>query len=305
MGALRSVTGQEASWVDAVSPDDEVLLQLQQQFALHPITVEELRHPSRRSRCDRFAEYIYLVLHLPLWQPEEKTTKTVEIDILLKPNVLATVRYSSFAPLDDFFQACLSDPNRRNQCFSGNAFSIFHALCGEIFAFLMRQESHIDRNIERLDRIIFDEERYELLSDLRYVKRDILNFRRIVSQNQKVFEDLLVQEDFFGKEFYPYLRGLEGEYLRVKETIDLFYDTIAALENSHHLFLNFQTTALVKRFTLLAFATFPLALVVGIVNVTSVENPLRAVPGAFWMVVVGVAAVFVGMIIFFRQKKWL
>lgn len=290
--------------MDIEQPDSDILQQLGNQLALHPLTLEDLSNPSAQARAEEFPGYILLILHLPIWQTTEKRNQSVEIDLVYTPNLVVCIHYGPVAPLEEFWQALETNQNFADYVSKQpDNFFVFYEILRFIFKFLLRQLVHIQQKVEAVEADLF-KFKSELLSDLRDVKTDVIDFNKIAKQNYHALS-LLKEYQIFNRDQLTYLRRLQAEYQRILDQAQLFGQLVESLENSQSNFLNLQFTKTVRTFTILAFITFPLALIVNILGLGYRSNPLTDLSHSFWIVVIFVVITALVMIMYFRRKKWL
>ena len=75
-------------WLDLTNPTKEEIASLPDNFKVHPLIKEELRHPSPRPKIDLYDEAIHLVLHFPNENSTNKNdspnqTNHQEVDFVL------------------------------------------------------------------------------------------------------------------------------------------------------------------------------------------------------------------------------
>lgn len=295
--------GQINFW-DIEQPNSDILQQLSEQVTLHPLTLEDLSDFSAQPKVEEFSGYILLILHLPIWQAAEKRNQSAEVDLLYAPNLIACIRYGAVTPIEEFWRML-----ETNQHFSdylsqqpGNFF-VFYELLRFIFKFLLRQLAHIQKKIEVAEAELFN---FDLasLNDLRNIKMDVVDFVKIAEQNYHALV-LLKEYKVFNSDQLTYLRRLQTEYRRILDQAQLFDQLVGSLETSQLNFLNLQFTRTVRTFTILAFITFPLALIVDVLGLGYRSNPLIDLPHSFWVIVAIVVTAALSMIVYFRNKKWL
>ena len=56
------------TWIDIESPTAEEIEEVSKQFKLHPLISTELGQPSARPKIDPYHDYIYTILHFPIYQ---------------------------------------------------------------------------------------------------------------------------------------------------------------------------------------------------------------------------------------------
>ena len=129
----------------------------------------------------------------------------------------------------------------------------------------------------------------------------------IISEPQKIILESLkeVGGKFWGENIKIYLSDLAGDHLKIMQQVDNFKETASALEQTNSQLLNAKTNAVMQKFTVLAFLTFPLVLITSFFNVGAIDRLIDSNPFVFGSVFLLVLFVTILLLIVFRRKGWL
>lgn len=305
---MRTISENNLTWVDIEKPAQKDIDWLKNNFNIHPITLGELIPPSKREKVEQFHEYLFLVMYVPVFNPKKRTTRPVELDVLLTKSHLITIHNESIELLNDFYKNLEKEPALKEKVFGETSGHLFYWVAEEILNFAERQLVHVSKNINHIEDSVFKNVERDMIKEISFVKRDVLDFRIAVKPLHRIFNSL------YGKsfDFWPESRNLKiyfsdliGDYERVWSKADNFTDTINSLETTNTNLLNDKTNAIVKTFTILSFITFPAMLIATILQINTAYNPILGLPNAFWIIVGIVALTVAVMWLYFKTRKWL
>ncbi len=292
------------SWIDLVAPSAQEVRSLMTEFDLDPVIAQELTSPSAKSKVERRGHLLYLVLHFPALRAAHSRPEQ-EIDFVIGKDFLITTRYSNIDPLHSFAKAfevnaVLGRGNAEHggHLFVGMVRDLYHSLILECD----RMHEHLD-NIE--DKIFSNRER-EMVTQISMVGRMIHDFRRTLEPHKLMLESLEPHgERIFGQGFSYHVRTLIGEYERVRHTLEHLQEWLQELRETNNSLLNTKQNEIMKNLTIMAFMTFPLSLLVGILAIDTKHNPIVGIEYDFWIIlgILGLAALL--FFVFFKHKKWL
>src|SRR5688572_14418931 len=77
-------------WVALKDPDDAELAEMQEEFDLHPLAVEDARHGHQRPKIEEYGDCLFIVLHNIEVVGDE--LKVGEVDIFVGRNYVLSVR---------------------------------------------------------------------------------------------------------------------------------------------------------------------------------------------------------------------
>ncbi len=261
---MRQIYKGKITWVDITSPSQDDLNYLQKNFPLHPLIIKELETFSQRNKAEIYDNYLFLITHFPNWDPQKQISLPWELDIVISSQYLITVSYdeSSEAHLElkekiyqkDFEKEYLTDTVK-----------LLYFIFEHYLDFAARQITHIQTKINLIEEQIFQHKQDEVIPLLSFVKRDVLNFRRIF---RYLKEDLASLDRkgplLFGDKSKIYFFDLIGDSLKLDNVIENFKDTLESLENTNNSFINYKINILTKIYTIISFMTLPAILVIGL-----------------------------------------
>lgn len=302
---MRAVK-QKIIWIDFISPTPQDLEYLSQTFHFHPITIEELARPSTRSNVEHYDDYLFIALHFPIYDASLKTSRPLEVDILITRNHFITVRYEKLKPVDEFFEKCQRDPRVRERCLNETSGHLLYYFLEEMLNFSMRQLDHIVKKIEQIEDNIFKGFEREMIQEISVVKRDILDFRRIIKPYNSIFDSLINKgQSYFGKSLRIFFLDIQGDYLRVWNAVENYKETIESLETTNSSLVEIKINEVMKILTLLAFIAIPLTVVSQILSIDTIDNFLKNYPWSFIVIILVTIVLQINLYFYFRKRKWL
>lgn len=295
------------NWVNIVNPSTKDLQFLSEEFKIHPIVLEELLHPSVRSKIEQYDSYLYFIYHLPIYDCEQKTSRRGEVDFIITKEVLISVSYEKLEPIDLFIDKLDRDKNYKERVLGGATARLLYYLLEFCLSFTFRQLKHIDEKIEVIRKDLFSGKEHQLLESISYVKRDLLSFYLCFQPQQSIFKSLsIVGPHFWGPETQIYFSDLEGDYLRVLQYCINYKETIESFEGTNSQLLNTKMNSTMQKFTVLAFLTFPLILLTSIYQTGLITKPVLtdSITLDFWIEFGIVVAFTFTLLRIFRKKGW-
>jgi len=296
---MKTITENNLSWVDIEKPTQKDLDWLKNNFNIHTVVLDELIPFSQREKVEYFENYLFLAMHVPIFHQKKKTTRPIELDVLITENRLITIHNEPIEPLKDFIKKC-EKSDFKSKYFSSTTGHLFYWISEALLNFAERQLTHIGKNINQVEDKMFKGKERDLIREISIIKRDILDFRIAIRPLNRIFNSLANRGINFWPEKSDDLKicfiDLVGDYERIWSEIDNYTDTINALEDTHANLLSIKTNTIIKTFTMLSFITFPAMLVAAILQ----TNPVN-----FWIIAVVIVFTTTFMWLYFKTKKWL
>jgi magnesium transporter len=290
-------------WINIVSPKKLDIELLRKKFHFHPIILDELIHMSDRSKVESYEGYLYLVIHLPNYDPCLRSARQAEIDILATKDTFITIQYEKLEPISQF-EKHLANEKIKNHI--TNTGQLLHRLLGEIDNFSLRQLKHIEEKVKKISGDLFADRERDLLEEISHVKRDVAAFGIITWPERNILESLINSgTNFWGEGMRIYFNDALGDHWRVIHTLNNLKETLAAFEETNSQLLNFKTNEIMKFLTIIAFLTLPLTLFASMLQTRIVGDFFSQRPVSALSLLTLAFIVSVVLAVYFKKRKWL
>jgi magnesium transporter len=83
---LAELTAHGLTWVLLASPMADEAGQLAERFGWHPLDLEDVLSKRQRPKIDDYPEYLFAVLHFPVYDKAIQRLNAAELDVFLGPD---------------------------------------------------------------------------------------------------------------------------------------------------------------------------------------------------------------------------
>jgi magnesium transporter len=231
---IRSIMERKMTWFYIERPTSREVEFLAERFHFHPLDLDDVLSRIQRPKIDVYKDYLFIVLHFPIFDKENRIMRPSETDIFIGENYVVTVDCSGdLKPLARFFQECETDKKSRERYLGrSSGFLLYHILdrlVGSCFPILDK----VTRNIDDIEDIIFTRPVPGTVREISLVRRDLISFRRVVHPQIAVFETLekgeypflKEEEEIYFGDIADHIRKIWGGLEDGKEVIDGLADT--------------------------------------------------------------------------------
>ncbi|MBI2640934.1 MAG: magnesium transporter CorA family protein [Candidatus Sungbacteria bacterium] len=301
---MRELKVGNIKWISLLKPDADEIRELGGQFPqIHPLVLEELLTPTIRPRVENYDHHLYMVLHFPRFVPGFEKSIANEIDFILMQDVVITVQYDSIPVLEDFWHECEEEEIAKER-YGKTPIHLLYYLLRQFFATAVRELDQIQEEIDLLEEKVFTGQAKEILEDITFLKRDILDFRRALKPQHLTLESLTHQGTvLYGEKSKPFLADLLGEYLKAWNLLETHKETLDALYDTNRQLIAAKTNEVMRVFATLAFITFIPTAVANIYGMNIENLPFVDQANSFWIVLsfMGLATLLVYLALKWRK----
>ena len=299
----KLIDPKQVAWLNLVGLHDVATIeQVGGQFDIHPLQLEDILNTAQRPKFEETDANVFIQIRM-LHLKEDNTLYTEQLSMLLQNNLLISfqeIPQDVFDPLRErLFRPTTKIRHRKNDYL---AFAMLDAVV-EQYVFIIEK---FGERIEQLEDQLLQKPQNTHLEQINLYKREI-NFlrktvrpaRELVSQFKRS-DALLMQEST-----QPYLRDLEDQIVLATEAIELYKDMLNDLLNLYNSALNNRLNDILRVLTIFSVVFIPLTFLAGIYGTNFEHIPelhYKYAYPIFWVVLVLVA---LGMVWYFKRKKWL
>src|SRR5680860_343072 len=285
---IKQFKYKNVTWVDLTSPTQEEVENISKEFKIHPVAAGELRDISQRSKIDIYDDFIYLILYLPNHTNNTKIENTndhndVEIDFIIGKDFLVTTTYKEIDSMQEFGKILETNNLLEKDKKKTQAGYLFYYIIKHLYQSLERNLQLINHNLKKAENQIFTGQEKEMVVVLSSINKKLLDFRGTLKSHQGVLATLEASgQDFFGDKFNSYILSIKNEFNKVWYALENSREYFNELRQTNESLLQIKTNEATKTFTMLAFITFPLSLLVAVFGLRTDGTPLIDIKYGFW-----------------------
>jgi magnesium transporter len=254
---------------------------------------------------DEYPDYLFGVLHFPVYDKAIQRLNAAELDLFVGNGYLVTLPAVELLPVTRLFARSQEDDELREQLFSkGSGYLLYHIL-DDLFDYCFPILDKIGHKLDSIEDDMFEKRAEEVVRDLSNVKQEIISYRKIIKPERSTLRLLERQiERFLPEDLELYFDDIVDASERIWDLLDNFKEVVEALEDTNESVISHRQNDVLRILTVVSVVLLPLTLITGIFGM-NVRFPGWETATAFWAIAGGMLALAVGLIAFFRYKRWL
>jgi magnesium transporter len=304
---VRERTASGLTWVNAVAPDVDTATTLAERFGWHPLDVEDVVSKRQRPKVDDYDEegYLFTVLHFPVYDKQVQRLNAAELDLFIGQDYLVTIPNRELLPVTGLFARCESDEEFRSQLFAKGAGRVLYEVLDDLFDYCFPILDKIGHKLDRIEDEMFEGASQEVVRDISNVKQEIISYRKVIKPERSTLRVLERRVDrFLPEELEDYFDDIVDAAERIWDQLDNYKEVIEGLESTNESVISHRQNDVLRLLTLISVTMLPLTLITSVFGM-NVLFPGEGTRAAFWVIAAALVATLVGMVAFFRLKRWL
>ena len=290
-------------WIGLHEPDEALLREVQQEFGLHDLAVEDAHRAHQRPKLERYGDSLFVALRTAQMDPATRRADFGETHIFVGPRYVVSVRHGASVSYAEVRGRCEATPQQLRKGPGYVLYALMDFIVDQYFPIVEALEEDLDALEEEIFGRTLDR---ETTARIYRLKRDLLEVKRAVSPLVDVcnrltrFEDDLIPEDT-----RLYFRDIYDHAIRINEMVDTARELLTtAFEANLSLISVGQNESMKKLAAWAAIIAVP-TLIAGVYGMN-----FQHMPELGWMLgypaaMAAMLGTCVGLYVHFKRSGWL
>jgi len=284
----------------------ELLGELGELFGLHMLALEDVVNTGQRPKVDAYDAQIFVVMSRPVMKDEG--VHTDQVSLFLGERFVVSFVAGSAEPFEPVRTRLRPEGSRmRERGADYLLYTLLDLVVDEGFPLL----EAIGEQVEEIELDLLENPVPKTLARIHRLKRDLLLLRRMLWPQREVANSLARDEQFLVKpETRPYLRDCYDHTIQVMDLIETYRDMAAGMLDVYLSSASNRLNEVMRVLTVIATVFIPPTFIVGVYGMNFDRRagpwnmPELGWPYGYlfaWVVILGL---IVGMLAFFKRRKW-
>jgi magnesium transporter len=292
------------SWVNLTGIHDVSLFgDLGAAFAIHPLALEDILNTQHRPKLEEYDDFTLIILKMLYFNDKARAVEAEQVSLIVGSNYVLTFQEREGDLFDGVRERLQRSHGRIRQRGSDYlAYALIDSIVDGYFQILEK----IGDCLADLEEGLLADPSQELQGLVHHFKRELMLLRKSVWPLREVIGQLQKGElGLISEGTRAFLRDLYDHTIQVLDTVELYRDTVSGLHDLYLSSVSNRMNEIMKVLTIMASIFIPLSFIAGVYGMNFEFMPeLKWRWGYFavWGVMLGC---FIGMVYYFRKRKWL
>jgi magnesium transporter len=276
---------------------------LGEHYNLHPLVLEDIVNTSQRPKIDDYNDYIFLVAQMMYYDSEEQIVNE-QISFILGPNYVLTFQEAEGDVFDSLRDRIRNSKGRVRQ--HGSDY-LLYALIDSIVDHYYAIIETMGNKVEELEDQLFEGlKEDEITNEIQILKREILKIRRAIFPLREIINRIEKSESkLIEEKTQRYFSDVYDHVIQISETIEIYREMIWILMDMYMTNISNKMNEVMKVLTIIATIFIPLTFIAGIYGMNFQYIPELELKNGYFYIWGLMILIFIGMLYYFKRKKWL
>lgn len=291
------------SWINIDGlHNTDMIDRLGKNFDLHPLLLEDLLNTKHRPKTEEFDNYTFVTLKMLGVSKDKKSIITEQVSFILGNNWLISFQEKQGDVFDVVRERLRGSMGNIRKL--GADYLLYRLLDIVVDNYFFVTE-HFSDVTEKLEAQVLKNPDPSSLHKIQQVKKQLIALRKAVNPLREAVSLLEKDTKLFKEGTKRYLRDIYEHIIHVNDTIESQRDSLSSIMDLYHTSVSNRMNEIMKVLTIISTIFIPLTFIAGIYGMN-----FEIIPELKWKYgYLGVwglmIVIFIGMVIYFKRKKWL
>jgi magnesium transporter len=307
---FAELTTNGLTWIHLNEPGPLEAAYLADRFGFHELDIEDVLSKRQRPKIDEYPEYLFTVLHFPIYDKQVQRLNAAELDVFLGQDFLVTIANVELLPVTYLFRRCEEDVELREELFSkGSGYLLYHVL-DDLFDYCFPILDKIGHKLDAIEDGLFEGRSEEIVRDISNAKQEIIAYRKIIKPERATLRLLeRYTQRFLPHDLELYFDDIVDAAERIWDLLDNYKEVMEALESTNESVLAHRFNDVLRILTVFSIVFLPATLIASIwgmnIGLPGGGDPATSGHMVFWIIIAAMIAGLIAMVAYFRHKRWL
>ena len=270
-------------------------------YNIHPLTLEDIVHIDQRPKFEEFDNYILAIMRMINYDAE---VVSEQLSIVLLENTVISFQEPHGGDAFDIIR------NRLRQCKGRvrrlGADYLFYALIDAVVDCYFTAIEKIGDRVEEIEEEIMNEPKKESLKQLYRLKREVIFLRKQVWPLRDLIANLIRSETvLITPSTDLFLRDIQDHSTRIIDTVETYRDLLSGIMDIYLSTNANKMNEVMKVLTIMSSIFIPVTFIAGVYGMNFEYMPELKSPIGYACVWAVMLTVIIGLVIYFKKKKWM
>lgn len=299
---LKDIEPNMVKWINVEGIHNiELIEQIGKHFNIHPLSLEDIVHIDQRPKFEDYEHYTLCIMKMISYDSD---VQSEQLSIILMDNLVISFQEPQGGDAFDIIR------NRLRQCKGRvrklGADYLAYALMDAVVDCYFNAIERIGDKVEEIEEEVINHQNKDSLITLYNLKREVIYLRKQVWPLRDMISNLIRSEnDLMSANTHIYLRDLQDHSTRIIDTVETYRDLLSGIMDIYLSTNANRMNEVMKVLTIMSSIFIPVTFIAGVYGMNFDYMPELKSPIGYASVWVVMLTVMLGLVIYFKRKKWL
>jgi magnesium transporter len=288
------------TWIDVAGIHDSAVIEaIGNQFHIHPLVLEDIMNSTSRPKVEFFDDYMFITMKMLETDASTGEVQKEQLSLIVsKGHVIMFQEQAG----DDFDPIRERIKTAKGKVRNKDGYYLAYLILDIVVDKYIATNETLLSQIEEVEDTILKEATEQTLHRILALRKDLIDIKHGIDPMKEAINTISLEMD---AEINKYYRDLYDHIIYESENLSMYREMIVNLMDLYHSTLSVKMNQVMKVLTIMTTIFVPLTFIVGVYGMNFDNMPELHEPNGYFFVMGSMALVVIGMLFYFRKKRWL
>lgn len=294
------VDSNSVSWLDIVGIHEaHVIEDIGQEFGVHPLVLEDIMNSTSRPKVEFFENYMFITLKMLEHDIKSGEVQKEQLSLVVSEKYLIMFQEKPGDHFDPIRERIIT---AKGKVRGKDGFYLAYLILDTVVDNYIATNETILAQIEKLETTILNRPSEDTLHRILSLRKEVIDIKRGIDPLKEAISTVAREMD---DDIQKYYHDLYDHIIYESENLAMYREMIVNLLDLYHSNLSIKMNQVMKVLTIITTIFVPLTFVVGVYGMNFDNIPELHMAYGYYYVLAGMGLMVIGMLIYFRRKRWL
>ena len=280
-----------------------IIKEIGEYFGVNLLVLEDMMNPTQLPKIEAYEDHVFIILKSLDYDTTSHRASREQISLIIGENYVISLRENRGEPFVSVQNRLRDAQGRIRQMKADYLVYVLVDVIVDHYFVVLEQLS--DR-IESVEEETITNPTSEVLEKINILRRSLLHLRRPILPLRDVIDEVLGDEiPLFTQDTHLYFRDVYDHLIQVSHTLEALRSAVSDLFDTYTSAVSHRMNEVMKVLTIVATFFIPLTFIAGIYGMNFKFMPELETQWGYPVVLLVMVCIGIGMLIYFKLKKWL
>ncbi|ATL46639.1 magnesium and cobalt transport protein CorA [Chitinophaga caeni] len=295
--------GNTIKWINVDGINKQNVSDLSKHFGIHPLLTEDILSVGQRAKMDEIDNTLFCLLPMLYFNPQHSIVEQEQVSMVLGKNFVISFQEDPKRDVFDMIRNRLRISNSKLRLAPADylLYSLLDVIVDHYFLVLDK----LGERIEMMEDIIPRRPDNRTLAHINHLRKQTLFLKRAIAPVREVVNGIIKSDnDLLQENTEKYFKDVYDHIIQANDLADNYRDMVVNLQELYHTQTNLKMNEVMKLLAVVTTLMAPLTLIAGIYGMNFNNMPELKAQNGYFYTLGAMFIILLGMIIFFRKRKW-
>lgn len=300
---FKHINSQNTVWINVDGINKETVHRICMELGVHILLEDDIMSIGQRAKMDEIGDHLFCLLPMMYFNPESCTVEQEQVSIVMGKNFVISFQEDADRDVFNHVRDKLRINNSRIRSVGADylCYSLIDVIVDSYYLIIEK----LGERIELMEDAVQHQANTRAQARINFLRKELLLFKRAIAPVRELVNGFLKSEsDLLEERTTKYFKDVYDHIVQANDLAENYRDVLLNVQDLYHTQINLKMNEIMKVLAVVTTIMAPLTFIVGIYGMNFDNMPELHTRNGYYYTMGLMLLLLIGMIIFFRKKRW-